>query len=158
MAISCIYDGSESCVKIENEFSEFFKVNTGVLQGDTLAPFLFIVVLNYILSQNNHGLQTHTDYKLPDLDFADDIAQLDSSIEEAIQHFTEIELHANSVGLKVNYTKTKVLGLNNNITDMKLPNGQIIQAVTDFKYLGSKIMHSFNDFKQRRGIAFSIGR
>ena len=37
---------------------------------------------------------------------------------------------------------------------MKLPNGQIIQAVTDFKYLGSKIMHSFNDFKQRRGIAF----
>ena len=40
MAISCICDGSESCVKIENEFSEFFKVNTGVLQGDTLSTIL----------------------------------------------------------------------------------------------------------------------
>ena len=43
-AIKYIYDDSKSKVKIGNKVSEEFTVSTGVLQGDTLAPFLFVIV------------------------------------------------------------------------------------------------------------------
>ena len=39
-----------------------FDVNTGVLQGDTLAPFLFIIVVDYVLrhamGDESLGVQT----------------------------------------------------------------------------------------------------
>jgi hypothetical protein len=47
--IKCLYDDSSSKVVIDRQFSESFKVSSGVLQGDALAPFLFIIVIDYIL-------------------------------------------------------------------------------------------------------------
>ena len=46
-AIKCLYDNSKSCVRNQNELSEFFDVLKGVFQGDTLAPYLFDIVLDY---------------------------------------------------------------------------------------------------------------
>ena len=48
-AIKCLYDQSSSRVLIDNIASEPFSITTGVLPGDTLAPFLFITVLDYAL-------------------------------------------------------------------------------------------------------------
>jgi len=56
----------------------------GVLQGDILAPFLFNIILHYILKVTelgNFGIKTHPDKSLHDLDFADDIVLLDSDSE-----------------------------------------------------------------------------
>jgi hypothetical protein len=39
--------------------TDFFDITTGVLQGDTLAPFLFIICLDYVLRKaldDNLGL------------------------------------------------------------------------------------------------------
>ena len=47
-AIMAMYTNSSSRVRLDNQFSKAFSINTGVLQGDTLAPFLFIIVLDYI--------------------------------------------------------------------------------------------------------------
>ena len=49
--------------------SKSFLINTGVLQGDTLAPFLFIIVVDYILQQtdDSHGLKTHPENPEEDL-------------------------------------------------------------------------------------------
>jgi hypothetical protein len=48
-------------VYIEGQLSEQFKVTTGVLQGDVLAPFLFIIVIDYVstLSAGDLGYITH---------------------------------------------------------------------------------------------------
>ena len=48
-AITIIYSSSKSRVRLGEKLSEAFHIATGVLQGDTLAPFLFIIVLDYIL-------------------------------------------------------------------------------------------------------------
>ena len=48
-AIKTIYKNSRSAVIVEGNISEEFEVTTGVLQGDTLAPFLFIIVLDYVM-------------------------------------------------------------------------------------------------------------
>ena len=60
-AISCMYEGSVSRVNLNGRLSHSFEVTTGVLQGDTLAPFLFIVVLDYVLkeSESEFGIKTH---------------------------------------------------------------------------------------------------
>ena len=49
-AIRCLYDNSTCKVWVDNQPSEPFLVTTGVLQVDTLAPFLFVIVLDYVLS------------------------------------------------------------------------------------------------------------
>lgn len=50
-AIKCMYNGSTSKVRIGNDLSRSFQIETGMLYGDTLAPFLFIVVLDYVLTR-----------------------------------------------------------------------------------------------------------
>ena len=67
---------------------EFQVMNFGVLQGDTLVPFSFIIVLHYVL-QNTEAttdLQTHPDELLPDLDFENDIVLMNQSKMEALEH------------------------------------------------------------------------
>ena len=70
-----------------------FSITTGVLQGDTLAPFLFIIVLDYVLQniEATTDLQTHPDELWPDLDFSEDIVLLDQGQMEALEHFRTIE-------------------------------------------------------------------
>jgi len=46
-AIKAIYKNSRSAVIVEGNVSEEFDVTKGVLQGDTLAPFLFVITLDY---------------------------------------------------------------------------------------------------------------
>ena len=48
-AIKAIYHHSKSVVLVDGNVSEEFNVTTDVLQGDTLAPFLFIIVIDYML-------------------------------------------------------------------------------------------------------------
>ena len=73
--------------------TDAFKIDTGVLQGDTLAPFLFIVVLDYALRTSitsSDGLtlkprlsRRYTAENLADLDYAADIALLEVCIKAA---------------------------------------------------------------------------
>ena len=71
-------------------------MTTGVLQGDTLAPYLFIIVLDYALSKTNrpeygfvtrpatgtwYGLRSgsHEDKKIWNSGYADDLTLFDTS-------------------------------------------------------------------------------
>ena len=50
-AIRVLYDQSTSQVYIQGQLSEAFDFTTGVLQGDVLAPFIFIVVIHRLCLQ-----------------------------------------------------------------------------------------------------------
>jgi hypothetical protein len=157
-AIKCIYTNSKSRVRINTDLSEEFSVTTGVLQGDTLAPFLFIIVLDYVMRgiPTGFGFKTHSqpDVVLEDLDFADDIGLLDETIEQAQNHVESLAAGASSVGLKLNIDKTKFLALPRQASDIILADGSRIQQVEDFKYLGSMINSALTDINIRRGMAW----
>ena len=50
-AIALFYENTEARIITPDGETEFFKISKGVLQGDTLAPFLFIITLDYIMRQ-----------------------------------------------------------------------------------------------------------
>ena len=156
-AIATIYSNSKSRVRLGDKMSEAFNVGTRVLQGDTLAPVLFVIVLDYVLKQTNpsHGLQTDIQTILPDLDFADDIVAFDSDEAAAENHLKNIEQAGQRVGLSINRKKTKIFLVNHQLSNPAPPTLANLEVVEDFKYLGANIASSYKDFKQRRGIAWS---
>ena len=81
--------GSTSAVRIAGILSQEFLITSGVLQGDILAPFWFIIVLDYVLqnTEATTGLQKHPDELLHYRDFADDIVLLDQGEMEVLEHF-----------------------------------------------------------------------
>ena len=48
---------------IRTDYTDYFDSVAGVLQGDILAPYLFIICLNYVLRTSN-GLMKENGFKL----------------------------------------------------------------------------------------------
>ena len=104
-------------VTSDGDISEYFDLGVGVLQGDTLAPFLFVLVIDWIIMRNafpdaslglyRERVGTRSRYTSPavfvtDLVFADDIAVLSSSVSNMQTLILSIEKWALKVGLKIN--------------------------------------------------------
>ena len=74
---------------VDWNISDPFEVSTGtgILQGDVLAPFLFIILVAGVDSEGVTHPRRSRRYPakiLNDLDFADDIAMLESSISQSL--------------------------------------------------------------------------
>ena len=48
-AITILYRNTKAKVRSPDRDTEYFDIIAGVLQGDTLAPYLFIICLDYVL-------------------------------------------------------------------------------------------------------------
>ncbi len=172
-AIKLLYTNSRSSVLVEGQLTGEFTVNNGVLQGDTLAPLLFIIVIDYVMKNSvldstatcsrgqTAGFVTHLRncerepaISLYDLDFADDIALLEGSHSACQAQLTTVSKRANQVGLVVNHKKTEVM-TNQPQTAKILLDGHEIETVDNFKYLGSMMRSSATDIKVRKGQAWS---
>ena len=51
-AIKRMYKNLQTFVDITNGPTDIFSIPTGIFQGDTLAPYLFLAVIDYILHQS----------------------------------------------------------------------------------------------------------
>ena len=92
----------------------FFEITTGVLQGDTLAPFLFISCLDYILknyidfnAELGFTLTERRSRRYPvtyitDIDYADDIEITTNDMKIANTLLHQIEVTSNEIGLSIN--------------------------------------------------------
>ena len=136
-----------------------------MLQGDPLAPFLFIICLDYTLHSaitDSDGLtlkrcrsSRHPAVVLPDLDYADDIALLENSIKSAQDLLIRVEKACQDVGLFLNAPKTKYIHLNPSTnTTLVSSDGSPIELVQDFKYLGGYTDSGY-DMNTRIGQAWS---
>ena len=167
-AIICIYKNTKAKVMTPDGETVTFNILAGVLQGDTLAPFLFIIVLDYIMRQAIDGKEAELGLEiiprrsrrslpviLTDLSFADDVALISEEIEQAQKLLTAVEKEAANVGLHVNAKKTELMAYNQN-SKIKLKTlcGQNVNKVENFKYLGSWMMSS-EDFEIRKALAWS---
>ena len=140
-AISVLYKNSKSAVMADGNLSDPFDVTTGVLQGDVLAPFLFVVLVDYLLkkatSQLDSGVVTHSLSSRRHLanslnDPADDIALLESSISQARAQLSKTaEAAAINLGIVISAPKTEYVNVNCN----PQPALQVYRDPTNHNYI-----------------------
>jgi len=135
-----------------------------VPQGDTVAPYLFIIVLDYVLLEAIEGHEESLGItnkprqgrsvkaeNVTDLKFAYDIALFSDQFQQAQRLLRNVEEALAQVGLLPNAKKTKYMFFNNQVDPkLKTRDDEAIEPVENFKYLGSWISDSEHDFKIRK--------
>ena len=138
--------------------------STGVLQGHTLAPYLFINCLDYVLrpsidimKENSFKLAKERSRRCPtqtitDTHYADDIALLANTPAQAETLLHSLEQAAAGIGLHVNASKTKYKCFNQRYGISKLK-GELLKLVDKFTYLGSSVSSTENGINTRLAMA-----
>ena len=163
-AIAILYNNTRAKILSPDGETEYFEIIAGVLQGDTLAPYLFAIVLDYAMMMALNGNEERLGFQLTrrrsrrtpptivtDMDFADDIALISHNIQQAQELLSRVEKGAAKVGLKINADKTKAIYYNQD-SDVKLITiDQLsLETVQDFKYLGSYIDNTDKEINVRK--------
>ncbi|VDP22393.1 unnamed protein product [Schistosoma margrebowiei] len=90
-------------------------------------------------SEGKHGIQWTAENQLDDLDFADDLALLSHTHEQMQIKTASVAAVSASVGLSIHKGKTKVLKYNTENNNPITLDGEILDDVESFTYLGSII-------------------
>ncbi|XP_066928231.1 uncharacterized protein [Clytia hemisphaerica] len=160
-AIRALYVSTKAKVITADGDTDIFDIHAGVLQGDTLAPFLFIIVLDYVLRisvdlSNDKGIKIKVPLRkrnrglfLTDLDFADDLALVSESIQNLESLLHSLETSASQVGLYCNAGKTEFISSSGIVLPLSSKNGVNIKLVKAFRYVVSfHFVKSINAIKQ----------
>ena len=120
---------------------DWFQIGKGVRQGCVLALCLFNLHAEYIM--RNAGLdEAQAGIKISrrnisNLRYTDDTILMAESKEELKRFLMKVKEETEKPGLKLNIQKSKIVA-SGPITSW-LIDGEIMETVTDFLYLGSKI-------------------
>ena len=155
-AITILYRNTKVKVRSPDGDTEYFDIVAGVLQGDTLAPYLFIICLDYELRtsidkirENVFELTKKRSRRYPaktitDADYADDIAILANTPDQAETLLHSLERAAAGIGLYVNAYKTEYMCYNQK-GDISTLDGTHFKLVNKFTYLGSSVESTEKD-------------
>ena len=166
-AIGLMYNVTRARVLTPDGNTDYFEILAAVLQGNTLAPFLIAIVLDYAMGQAIDGKEEKLTFKLDrrrsrqqnptvitETDFADDNALITEDMNQAQELLTRVEIESCKIGL--NYTTLEVIHYNQvNSVPVLAKDGSTIKTVDNFKYLGAWMLSSGKDFLVRKALAWS---
>ena len=159
-AIPILYRNTEVKVRSSDGDTEYFDIVAGVQQGDMLAQYIFIICQVYVLRKsidktrgNGFELTKKRSRRYPaktitDADYADDIAILAITPNQAETLLHSLERAAAGIGLHVNAHKTEYMCYNQrgNITTL---DGTPLKVVNKFTYQGSCVSSTEKDMDTR---------
>ena len=173
-AVLAMYSNTQAAVVTPDGLSDPFCSTSGVLQGDTLAPFLFVVVLDWVirtgLPDSDDGFllcrrscRRQRERRLALLAFADDIALLAHSEESAQRLLDRLTTAAAKVGLSINARKTEVLTVPTSLpASITCPDASgfsnPLPRCRQFRYLGGLVPSTQEDLRRRKGLAWAAFR
>ena len=155
-AITILYKNTKVKVRSPNGDTEYFDIVAGVLQGDTLAPYLFIICLDYVLRtsidkirENGFELTKKRSRRYPaktitNADYADDIVILVNTPNQAETLLYSLEWATAGIGLHVNAHKTEYMCYNQT-GDISTLDRTSLKLVDKFTYLGSSVSSTEKD-------------
>ena len=136
-----LYAGQEATVRTGHGTTDWFQIGKGIHQGCILSPCLFNLYAEYIV--RNTGLEeAQAGIKIAgrhinNFRYADDTTLMAESEEELKSLLMKMKEESEKVGLKLNIQKTKIMA-SSPITSWQI-DGETVEAVSDFIFLGSKI-------------------
>ena len=119
-----LYKNTKVKVRSSDGDTDYFDIVAGVLQGDTVAPYLFIICLGYVLrtsidkiKENGFKLtkersRRYSPKTITDADYADDITLLANAPSQAETLLHSLKRAAAGNGLHVNVHKTECMCFN----------------------------------------------
>ena len=155
-AITILYRNTKVKERSPDGDTEYFDFVAGVLQGDTLALYRFIICLDYVLRtsidkirENSFDLtkkriRRHPAKTITDANYADDKAILANTPNQAEILLHSLELVALGIGLHVNAHKTEYMCFNQT-GDISTLEGTSLKLVDKFTYLGSSVSSTEKD-------------
>ena len=165
--IESLYQNQEAAVRVDGETSEWFNVGKGVRQGCILSPYLFNVYAENIMRNFRDDAHRFDDVEdpefdtyesisiggrsLPELRYADDTVLLSSTPEGLEKMIRSVKQHSEDQNLYLNAKKTKIMKTDKTerATNIVI-DGETIEEVIDFDYLGSLITQSGDGIKEIR--------
>ena len=135
------YEGMTCRVIHEGQPTGAFCVQTGVRQGCLLSPFLLLLPMDWVTKQSTadrkNGIQWTMWAQLDDLDFADDLALLSHTQQQMQEKTSTIATNSARLGLSIHRGKSKVMRVNSANTAPIMLEGEALEEVEEFTYLGS---------------------
>ena len=107
-----LYSKAKSCIRVNNNLTDWFETTIGVRQGCLLSPDLFNLFLENILAEafevcKKLGINVDG-YKLKDLRFADDIALIADSENDLQTLIERVHDVSKKYGMEISIPKTKL--------------------------------------------------
>ena len=144
--VQSIYSTVCTCVRSNGIYSDFFESFSGVKQGETLSPLLFLLFINDMYSfLNTDELSSSPDvFKIDSINlfmllFADDTV-LFSRSQDKLQYFVDkLYEYCNIWGIEVNVAKSAVMVFRKSHVDTNCVvkfNNQALKVTDEFTYLG----------------------
>ena len=136
-----LFVDKEATVRTLYGTTDWFKIKKGIQQGYLLSPCLFNLYAEHIM--RNAGLdELQARIKIDGRDinslrYADDTTLMAETEEQLKNLLMRVKEESERAGLKLNIKKTKIMAYSS-ITAWQIE-GEKLEAVTDFLFLGSKI-------------------
>ena len=153
-------------VRSLNGDTDYFDIVASILQGDTLALYLFSIRVDYVLrtsidkmKDNGFNLTKERSRRYPvhiitDADYTDDIALLANTSAQAQTPLHNLERAAARWGLHVHTDKTEYMCFNQR-SDISTLNGSSLKLLDKFTYQGSSISSNKTDINTRLAKAWT---
>ena len=155
-AVTVIYRNTKVKVRSPDGDTKYFDIVAGVLQEDTLAPYLLIICLDSVLRtsidkirENGFELTKKRSRRYPaktitDADYAEDIAILANRPNQAETLLHSLEQAAAGIGFYANAHKTEYICYNQT-RDISTLDGTPLKLVNTFTYLGRSVVSTEKD-------------
>ena len=165
--INAMYENNTAAVTVGNEVSSWFCVKSGVKQGCVLSPFIWIILMDFVLGRTGRAMGDHGIKRggktLLDLDYAEDLTILDESVSKMNGLLKVLRVQGARIGLDINFKKTKSQRLVISKYEKVTLGNEKIDQVGSFTLLGSIISKdggSSEDVKSRiakaQGVLFCL--
>ena len=167
-AIMIFYRNTKVKVHFQDGDTDCFNIVAGVLQGDTLAPYLYVICQDYVLrtsidkiKENDFKLTKKRSRRYPaktitDTDYADDLVILVNAPAQAETLLYSLEQTAAGIGLHVNVHKIEYMCFNQT-GDISTLNSSSLKLVEKFTYLGSSVSLTETDIDTQLTKAWTAG-
>ena len=150
-----LYKNMKVKVRSPDGDTHFFDIVTDVLQGDPLAPYQFIICLDYVhrtsidlMKENGFTLEKVRSRRYPAQTITDKIALLANTTTQAKSLLHSLEREADGIGLHVNVDKTEHMRFYQRVNISTL-NSDPLKLVDKSTYLGSIVSSTENDINTR---------
>jgi exonuclease III len=148
-----LYQHQEATVRINSGTSEYFPIRRGVRQGCIVSPSLFNIYSEDIMrdaTEDSNSGPKIGGRKVNNLRYADDTTLLCGNKEDLMNLLKTTQHVSRKKGLLLNVKKTKIMVIDNNRNDFSAfyLEGQQLEEVKDFVYLGSRINTKVSDMQE----------